>query len=153
MKEYDLKIGICACTKLYRGNLHGKVIILRQVARQRLNPPIRLTCKEIVVPEHNHNRTLRDRHCHFFIDVHSCVVSMLMLDDQAKIWNAGMTHLQECHWWNGTPEPHQVMKDIRLLLATGGHKQRVWQQRWAKSLPHWLDWMAQEHLYPELVER
>lgn len=59
----ELRIGICACTTRWHGELEGKQLRV-------LNPRLTLTLKEVRIPEkEDHVEYLLSERCHLFLDV------------------------------------------------------------------------------------
>lgn len=161
MKRYTLKLGICGCTQYFHGKFEGQSFILDLVANQKLFEPIEFTLKEILVPENVHGYVLRDRLCHFFLDVHeypydgfsllsgTIETVLTMLDDQVRHHHAGLTHLAGKRWYDTLPSTSEIIQYIELCMHNGSYSEP--RPYWFAYFPKYLDWMAQEHLYPELI--
>jgi len=70
MKETTtLKIGICACTQLFHGEIAGREI---QIGSRKF------ALEEVQIPggEKRQSKALKENGCHFFIDVHGYSVSL-----------------------------------------------------------------------------
>lgn len=62
MREpYELRVGVCSCTSAYTGRLDQRVIKLGR---------IRFRLKEVSIDDADSVRSMIDKRCHFFLDVH-----------------------------------------------------------------------------------
>ena len=63
--EEELRIGICACSPFYHGELEGQTIILPDISTT-----LRITESVVSDDDYKHRPSIRNNRIHFFLDVH-----------------------------------------------------------------------------------
>lgn len=127
-----LRVGVCACTTLYHGELEGEQFIVRGL-------PFLL--QECVISEEGGQRdSLRENRCHFFLDVHGIGPHKPNLDVTLACVDLVPTKGQRDHLfirglgesrWQGDPHtPPSVQSILDAISCMIGKLSEAKFQRW-----------------------